>query len=802
MSQVIFNTRINMVTTAATPSSGGYTIGYDTDGILKQKDSLGTVTPLFSSSSQSLRQTLNIGNDSGIYSIMMGTGTSIYSANSTNRINLGDNGSVIIYSQNTTSATSSIRISNDIINIINSTASNSGLVQVSSKTYSVQIGSHTQSVVLNQTRTNFELSHIDRDATDAIVKVLDFGSTYDNDTISNKVYVHINSKGSTTLPGVKNSVIIGGSSLTAYISDTVYLGNYVNINNQYTLPNTDGAIGEYMTTDGYGNISWGNFVPTIPSLEQVLLVGNNTMNSSIVMGTATSITSINGDAGIFLDNLGTPKNMLLSSDGILKSNAYLEMNSDAINIGATSATITIGNKTGLQYSDNYSATFVNNSLVTKQYVDAQLSSIYVVEKIAYVDPINGNDTTGLINRIDKPFLNIENATFGLTSSGLFTNVEPGLIFLKKGSYKANIYMQNNINYYCEPDVVFVENGFTDYNGPVNCNIYGFARFIGANTSNLVPLDVINASTINFNFLSIENNSVAIKVNNTSGTSSVNIIGNSISCQSSFGSGILIGDNSGTSAVRSNVKINIKERIIGAYNTLNVKPLFDGNIELNCPNILCFSDLSPGGTQPGIQHSVMVQSGSASLYINGNIVESSNSYGGGNNSALYVNGGIVSISGNVMGGKCPSILIEDGSNGSISIKGDIVSERESIINTSGSINLVVNDSLIKTSGLGTVAYPIHINSGSSSSTYLHNVRIYNMVSNSGSILLSSTSSMIGIYNSVAYSPGTASGNFIYCSSTASVGIHNTRSNKDNDSKIIDIFTPSGFIYDPNLYLGGF
>ena len=57
MAQVIFNNRINMVATAATPSSDGYTIGYDIDGVLKQKDYLGVVTPLFSSSSQNLIQT-------------------------------------------------------------------------------------------------------------------------------------------------------------------------------------------------------------------------------------------------------------------------------------------------------------------------------------------------------------------------------------------------------------------------------------------------------------------------------------------------------------------------------------------------------------------------------------------------------------------------------------------------------------------------------------------------------------------------------------------------------------------------
>jgi hypothetical protein len=790
-----------MVTTAATPSAGGYTIGYDTDGIIKQKDSLGIVTPLFSSSSQNLKQTLNLGNDTGIYSIMMGTATSIYSANSTNRIKLGDNGSVIIYSVNTVTATSSIQISNDVINIFNSTASSSGLVQVSSNTYSVQVGSLTQSVALKQSKTNFELNHINKNATDSTVKVFEFGSSYDNDTISNKAYVHINSKSATTLSGVKNSVIIGGSSLTASVSNTVYLGNYVNINNEYTLPNTDGVADQYMKTDGFGNVVWDNFVPTTPSLSQVLSVDNNSATYSIIMGTSTSISSINGSASIFLDTLGVSENILLSTDGILKSKAYLDMNSDLITISATSGTITIGDKTGLQYSENYSSTFVNNSLVTKQYVDAQLSSVYVVNKISYVDPINGSDTTGLVNRIDKPYATVGAATFGLTSSGTFTIQQPGLIHLKKGQYSSNIYMENNIDYYCEPDVIFTANGFTDVNGAVTSNIYGFAKFIAPNTSNLVPLDVTKSSTINFQFLVIDNQSVAFKINNISGTSNVNITGNSISCRSSFGSGILIGDNSGVSNVNSNVKINIKEKIIGGYNTLNVKPLFNGNVEVNCPNIECDSDLASTGSQPGIQHAVIVQSASASVSINGNIIESSSIYGGGNNSALYVNSGTVSISGNITGGKCPSVLIENGSNGSVLVNGDMVSERESIINTSNSIVFTANNSLIKTDGLGTVAYPIHINSGSSSSTYLHNVRMYNTALDSGIILLSSTSSTIGIYNSIAYSKGNL-GNFIYSSSTASVGIHNTRCNKDNSSTIIDNFSPSGFTYDLNLYLGNF
>ena len=69
------------------------------------------------------------------------------------------------------------------------------------------------------------------------------------------------------------------------------------------------------------------------------------------------------------------------------------------------------------------------------------------------------------------------------------------------------------------------------------------------------------------------------------------------------------------------------------------------------------------------------------------------------------------------------------------------------------------------------------------------------------MITATESKLGIYNSLGYSSG-VSGKFIYCAVTASVGIHNTRSNKDNSDNVEDHFTPSGFIYDQNLYLGDF
>ena len=800
MAQVIFNNRINMVTTAATPSVDGYTIGYDIDGVIKQKDSAGVVTPLFSSSSQNLIQTLNLGNDSGIYSIMMGTATSIYSSNSTGRIRLDYNGSILINATSST-GTSSIALSNSGINIYNSTQSNYGSFILSGSTYSVEIGSATNSVLFNQTKDSASILHKNNGALISTVNVLEIGSSYDNDNAENKAFLHLNSKGAYTNIGVKNSVVIGGTGLTASVSSTVYLGNNVNINNAYTLPNTDGTSNQYLRTAGDGTITWASVVATTAPLNEVLAVGNNSESYSIILGTGTSLRSGNGGSALYLDSETNTGKILISSDGLIKAKSYIEVDNSTIAISATSGTITIGDLKGLQYSANYSATFVNNSLVTKQYVDSQLGNVFSTYKTAYVDLSKGSDTTGAVDRPDKPFKTIDKAIFGLTSSYTPVSGDPVLVYLRKGLYIDTAYLYNYVNFYCEPDVIFSQNGFTDVKGAVNTSIFGYARFVGTDAS-LIPLDVTKSSNINFEFSRIENQNVVLKVTNIIGTSNVNMKGDYISCKADAANAILIGSNLGDVDVYSNVKINVVEKIKSAYNTIKVSEKFNGTLEVNTPLVECDSDFNISGPQIGFQHALLVKSASASVRINADLLESSSTNGGGINSAVYINAGTVSIFGNISGGECPGLYLGDSATANVSVTGDIISRKESIINESNNTHFKVNNSFIKTEGLGTSTYSIHINAGSMSSTYLYNTRIYNTLENSGAILMTSTSSRFGIYNSTAYMVGTSSGNFIYCAGTVSVGMHNTRSNKDNSDNVEDHFTPSGFIYDQNLYLGDF
>lgn len=802
MSQVIFNNRINMPT-AATPSVGGYTVGYDLDGVIKQKDHLGNVTPLYSfaamSGSQNLMQTLSQGNDSGFYSIMMGTSSSIYSANANSAIEFDTNGGIFIYAT-ASGMTSSISLANGVSEIRNTDANGTSFAKLNGNTYSVSVASATNSVSVIHGNKSFSIFHSDTHAGASSVLAIKIGSSYNGDLIENKAYVHINSKDAVTLPGVKNSVIIGGSGLTASSNNTVYLGNSVNINNEYTLPSTDGTNGQFLKTDGSGNISWATSTSTTAPLSDVLAVGNNSEAYSIVMGTAKGIYSANGGSAILLDHSSATSSILISADGTNMLLGYLRINRDAISIGATSGSITIGDRKGLQYSEDYSATFVANSLVTKQYVDSLSNSVFLANRIAYVDSLNGSDTTGLLNRIDKPFKTVLAATTQLTTTYSLTSLQRGLIHLKKGEYSDIVTMANFVNYYCEPGVVFTANGFNDLTQAVESSIFGYARFITGIETNLVPLDITRASSVYFEFDRIDNITAALRVSNSSGTSNIKVKGNYITNKSGLGRTILIGNQTGVEDVSSSVSIEVREEIKGAYDVIDVRPRFSGSVEVRSPKITCDADLNSTGPAADAQHAVCVRSASASVYVKGDIYETSSAFGGGNNAAVYASNCSLAIEGNISGGLCTGVLLEG--IGTFSSSGSISSSRESVINNSTSMFARISDGLLKTEGAGTNPYAINVNSASASSMHIYNSRLYNSTQDSGIILMTTTQSSLRVYNSLAFSPGTASGNFIYCAATVSVSIHNTRCNKDNSEMVEDLFAPSGFIYDQNFYMEGF
>ena len=786
MSQIIFNSYIDLQNIAATPSGIGYTVGYDLDGILKQKDQDGNITPVGQTTTQNLSQTLQQGNDSNSYSIIMGTATSIRSGNGTGRIRLdyGATNSVLISAAVTASNASAYAVvSCDGTYIVNSKGTDFSRIYFTYATFSTYAGGSTFSTNIVQSGETMEIVHNDTTiGAGGRISVFETGKTYNGIGSENMAYVHINSKGSLTNKGVKNSVVIGGSALTASVSNTVYLGNRVNINNAYTLPATDGLNGQFLKTNGAGTVSWSDTASQTLSLSQVLAVGNTSGTYSIIMGSGSQIRSQSGSGTIRLDYAGITNSILISTDDIVGAESYILMGTSSMTIKTIAGFVRTNNLRGLVYSADYSATFLDNSLVSKKYVDS-IGTLFNLYQIAYVDPSFGNNSTAILGRIDKPYLTAASA-----SSALGSAYTTGLVHMRKGQYTELVMLKNNIDFFCESGVVFTQNGFTDFDGAVTSNVYGHASFVGTNI-NLVPLNIQNSSTVNFEFDRIDNRQVALKA--SAGT--VNFSGNYLKTLCEFGSGISIQDGTRTS-------INIRERIVGAYDVVYAKSGFSGSLSISCPVIEINGNLGSSGVQADLVHTIRVhQSTTGIVNIKSDLINTSSTFGGGDNSAVFVSSGTVSISGKIDGGLAPGVYIGAGGTGAVSVNGDILSVRESIVNLSAGVRLKVSNSLIKSEGLGTFTQSIYINS-SGAKLYVSNSEINNSLSDS-SLVNIATASEVAFYNTVAYSPGTY-GSFIQASASISVGMHNVRSNKDNSASVSDQFSPSGFIYDINLYTPNF
>ena len=787
MSQLIFNTLVDLKNIVGTPSTG-YTVAYDLDGVIKQKSSLGVITPIGGGGgSQSLRQTLIYGNDTGTYSLSLGTSSFLGSGVGNGRLHLGygNTYSTFLMNGNLTTSTSSVNLTPDFIALSKSTNNQFSNLRIDSASFSSNIGSSTYSTTIRNDKNTFSVTINQSGIGTSNNTVIGTGNITDGNNGLVKAYLHLNTLESTTSFGVYNSVIIGGFNLSATQSNTVYLGNKVNIDNKYTLPTTDGSVDQVIKTDGAGNLSWINSGGVTPPLNLVLAAGATSGSYSIYMGVSQSIKTENGNSAIFLDYNQFINNLLITNNTSV-TQSYILLSEDTLNIGATNGFVTTTNGLGLQYTEDYTSSFITYSLVTKGYVDSLGSGSYNNYKVVYVDSQYGSNATGLIDRVDLPFLSFASASTALTN----VYASGGLVYIKRGIYTEACELLDNTDYFCEPGVIFTQNGFNDGGGSVTSNIYGYSQFNGTDAT-LVALDVQNTSNINFEFDSIDNLQVAFKLNSSG---KINVKGRYIETQTDYGSAISI-EGSGI------FNFDIKDGLIGAYDVVYIKSGFSGQFSIKSPTITCDSSLNGTGAVAGSGHSLNIHENTTGIVlINSDLINIS-TYSGGNNSSVKIGSGTVTINGNLNGNNEIGLYLTNGDDANVTVNGNIYSYKEAIKHLGNKTKLKINNSLIKSSGLGTSTYSIHVNSASQSGIYLYNSTVYNGLTNSSIIYMQGTTSQLGIYNSLGYSPG-LSGNFIYGTPSFNVGIHNTRSNKDNFIAVNDTFSPSGFIYDDNLYLPNF
>lgn len=804
MSQVIFNNYIDMVTQGATPSGQGYTVAYDLDGVLKQKDEFGVITPISSEFTKTLERTLRNGNYAGTYSIMMGTGSYINSINGSGRIEIGrGNTSSVYISVTASNITNTANVSFDGI-VFSATSSNRrSTVVISSNTFSAHIGTTTFSTFIENFGNTINIGHNDTTiGASGKINVIESGKTYNNLGSVNKAYLHLNTLGASTSYGVMNSVVIGGQYLTASRSNYVYLGNWVNVNNAYTLPNTDGQAGYVLTTNGGGTVSWSQFTATVPSLNQVLAAGNYSGANPIIMdtgqnitlGTSSVINALRGSGTIRFD-YGVNYELLIAGTGsdttsaIVVGTNSLRMSTRDYILSIGTGSISSSSLKGLVYTADYSATFEANSLVTKAYVDNNAGS-YQTHLVVYVDVNKGSNTTGELNRPTKPYQTIAAAMIGLTAS-TYGSSDRGLVYIRKGNYTEAVNLENNVDFYCEQGVIFTQNGFSDLSA-VNSNVYGNASFIGTN-SNLVPLTIAYGSTVKFEFDTIDNRTSIGRIYGSSADVTIN--GRQITTLSAAGYGLSIEGS-------ANVKLYVTRQTLGAYNTILFSNTYSGTTYITTPYLYCNGGIGLSGyVAPNTVRALSIGSNvTGNVFVTGDIEDLSTTFGGLFQSAVHIGSGNLVVNGNIKSNKSHGLYTNGTVAGTVTVNGDIKASREAIHSTHVGLYVKVRNGMISTEGLGGNTQSIYISGNSY--TYIENSMIYNGLTGSHIIKADDWDSTIGLYNTTAYSPGTDGFFLTHSYVDYTIGFHNVRSNKDNPDNVTDLFEPSGFIWDPYLFVPKF
>jgi hypothetical protein len=335
MALVVFESRVNMLT-VATPSVGGYVLAYDSaDGILKQKNDQGVITPIAGSSSPgSLVQTLAIGNNTGAYSINLGANTKIGSGMGGGQLRL-DNG---------VGGANIVNLSTDY-----------GLLAQSflfMSSNSLTLKSVNASLVLNSTSASFQLNTsniMSFNSTGCFInlggrRVLFLTTGTSSTDSGNKAGVIVSSSISRLGNGVFNTVVLGGNNIIGATSNSVYVPNlYVkdggfvkgtdgvgqltfNYQNEVFLTSNTNIIGILEANSAVMSVYNGIFIT-----DNIDTIITNTITSNTFISTSnTSVDSgltnvvVIGGSGLYV----TQSNTTYIGGSVSIGNSYLLPNSD------------------------------------------------------------------------------------------------------------------------------------------------------------------------------------------------------------------------------------------------------------------------------------------------------------------------------------------------------------------------------------------------------------------------------------------------------------------------------------------
>ena len=551
-----------------------------------------------------------------------------------------------------------------------------------------------------------------------------------------------------------NTVTTGGTYSNGTATFTNNTGGTFNVNGFYT-----GNTEVFITGGTYSN-GTAEFT-------------NNTGGTFNVDGFYTGSTEIFITGGTYNQSNGTAE-FTNNTGGTFNVNGFLTGYTNYYTTGATLNGTTLN----FNRTDTLSAYTVNLS---------SLGGSINYANVIFVDATNGNDSTAITGRFDKPCQSIYQASY-LASLISKSSTSKALIYIRKGGYYWNGALQNYLDYYSEPGVVFTGGRVTDQSyGAVVSNFYGYSIF--SNTD----IYISAASSVNFEFDYMSNSGAAILIIPASGTATVTVKANYIYASTSgTGYGITIRNN-------SNVTMNVSRGIEAVHSTIAFRN-FTGSVIINCPKIYLGSGNIYGGN---FKQAIIVYDGlsTGSIVINGDIENRDTVNYGGIGSMITTWAGSspkIKINGNIVGG--PIKALDAGQGGYIEASGMLSSENQYTLWAYGSTELIFHKCRIINKG--NVAGAQCVSTNNTARVFFKDTYFYNTLTDSSLVGTNGLLCKIILDGCQGYSPGVSG----YAVETAVGGgllyVNNSRFNKGLNPAITDIYSPSGFILDINTLVPNF
>lgn len=401
MSSIAFGSTYSFLT-GATPSTG-WIIGFDTDGVLKQIDTYGNIILIGGGptagnlATYSISQVLTVGNNTQNRSIIMGTATNVKSVNGGGKIELdrlGATNSVLISTDDSSQSESYLLINNDYARL--STDSSKQMIDLNKTDNDLRIYNNNAGSISIGVDTGPLIYH----QLDEIKISYNSSSTASTGNFD-KNAVLIGSKNSKILPGVVNTVVLGGQNFTASNSNSIYVPD-IYLQNQKGIKSTNTNEVFYLNDiNGYTLLDRNS-----GNLDNSWLLMATDYNSTYQAYVEIGVNSDSGygnDSEIYIHNSKGPSYSYQSYTSVTIGRNTLRLGSkdvdgsqDSVRISLISGnSITVDGPTasfkGIEYDNDFSSNFVTHSLVDKQYVDSQFTGFNLDVVLAAGNNSESND---------------------------------------------------------------------------------------------------------------------------------------------------------------------------------------------------------------------------------------------------------------------------------------------------------------------------------------------------------------------------------------------------------------------------